>query len=128
MKQKRTRFNTKHLNSSHPYQSSCLFLKISQYNIIMLCRAQAALCQDEWNKSEISLGTFCDVEILHALLTQGQIILYEVNKCQSRLFIFSDKALHKVIQHQFLPLFSSITQRESGLVSSVNVVMLSNGH
>lgn len=39
--------------SSHPYQSSCLFLKIWQcYIIIMLCRSEAAVHQDEWNKSQ----------------------------------------------------------------------------
>lgn len=39
--------------SSHPYQSSCLFLKIWQcYIIIMLCRSGAAVHQDEWNKSQ----------------------------------------------------------------------------
>lgn len=49
----------------------------------MLCRSEAALCQDERNKSEIGI-----LEIMHVHLTQGQIIPFEVNKFQSRLFIF----------------------------------------
>lgn len=95
---------------THPYQCSCLFLKIFQHHIIiMLCRSEAALSQDEWNKSEIWVLARSRSWKLCVFCSRKVRLFHLKSISQFRLFIFNSEALKKDTQHHILTLFSGMT-------------------
>lgn len=66
------------------------------------------------------------VEMMRILLTQGHVIPCEVNKCQSRFFIFSAKTLNKDTQYHVCDAFDyreKVSQRSEFSVIKCGITL-----